>query len=422
MRLRLSLPEGPASTRLGALLRARFPGRTSPEHLLPNPENIGADAWVDEAWWRSGPLVVRARSNVHGALSELAEVLGDLSSPTNESTDPIDLTVIPSEAGGDRAIVVHLGSELVASGSTMAEVGRVTMLRLARLAIDRQPTAVHLHAALATSGGTVALIVGPRRSGKSTLVAAAGARGWAVHTDEQVALTLATGGLTGFPRPVALRSDVLDRLGALPDRPVPSLVPLTLLGRPAGPDELQATVLVLPVVDHHGPSTVPIDPAAAFMTLLSETLDADRHGAEGDAALADLAASVPAVGLRFGEPGSGVDLLEQVVRHPRDDIVVERLAGDPGGDPTALGGGFDDAGSVLLQRGAATGYGFGSGGVIVGSRSRALVEVDQVGFEVWRRMDGGTPLATIASELAADPSAVIGFAAALIDLNLLTSA
>lgn len=420
MRLKLSLPEAPPTGRVGRLFRSRFPGRVAPVQGVPEPRSIPDREWVEEAWWQAGPVTIRARATAMGDLTHLGEALGDLATPAPPTHGAEVLSLIRTRSEEVDSFVIHLGDELIATGDSVAQVARVSMLALGRRAIEARPDRLHLHAALAVRGDRAALILGPRQAGKSTLAAAAGLQGWVIHADEQVAMSMTDGGLVGFPRPVVLRADMVERMDLPPGRPMPEVVPLRLFGRPTHPAEVRPNILIVPEAGPGQPAMEEIEPAEAFMILLAETLDADRHGSVGDDALAALARSVPAMRLRFQEPAIGARLLDEVdLPSPATAPAVERVDGArrAEGLPSTL----PLSGRSRLCRGAATGYGFGSGGVIIGTSSRVLALVDPTGFSLWCRIDGRVCLDTLADEMGVDRIALTDFAAELSRLHLVES-
>lgn len=397
--------ERPSGSRLGRAIRHRFVGREVPVDPLPKPDDRTPADWEVIEYWRAGPVALRIRADSGKAMREVAEVLGDLATPISPVAGAHDLALLRVETDGPSDMLAYLDGDLVVTASSSPQAAQALMVVLARLATDAEPGAVHLHAALVELDSEAMLVVGPRGSGKSTLAAAAALAGATVHTDELVSLWSDRLAVTGFPRPITLRHDMVAAL-ALPDRsPAPGVVPLNLLGPRATGEALTPTALVFPTRDDDAPMVQPIEPHAAMARLVLEVLDVGR---DLDA-VAALAATVPAWQIAPKVPDDGPRLLLEV---------AEAVAATPVAAKRARGAAGTGDLTTALQRGEARGYGFSTGGVLLGATG-VVVQLDPVGFEYWRQAHGRAPVDTVVGDLEVDPAPFQSLSAELRALHLL---
>lgn len=186
---------------------------------------------------------------------------------------------------------------------------------------------MHLHAAALARGGAAALVLGKRRTGKSTLSAHLLQSGWCYLSDEMVAIDSDSPQISTYPKPVALRSGTLDLLPTLADHGLPirqhgagRLVRASALGRVSADDHPVGLIVLL----QPGPGSVdslelsiahPID--ALVEVMRDHVMDAERAGLGGVLSLGRLLAAATAIRLRSGALESVEKALEIHLSGPR---------------------------------------------------------------------------------------------------------
>lgn len=228
--------------------------------------------------------------------AELRAALTDLDRPA-PGTPTREIALQPVPDGGLR--LVDDGEEVLPHVAPELAVATLVWRLNAIAAADVAHVVLHA-GCVATSGGGIAL-PGASGAGKSTLTAAAVAAGFAYLTDEHASLSLRTGMLTPFPKPLDL--------GAR------GLVPASDL-RPGSLGEACAPAALVFPRFAAGSDTIrtPLDPPTSLLALCAQATNLPEVGGAGFAALAGLAEAVPAWQVTYGATGGGLD----TVRHAAD--------------------------------------------------------------------------------------------------------
>lgn len=249
--------------------------------------------------------------------------------------------------------------------------------------LDVEPQYLHLHAAAATLDGRVAIVAAPRDTGKSTTVAHLAARGWAFVTDEIVRLSRDTSEVSGYAKPLSVKPGGDELLPHLRPWMIPPLhedpdtfhfVPVGASGAALAQGGTAHVVILLrrppagsPIT---GPTSRELAPADAVVSLMQETLDAERSG---DAAhqLATLAARCHCYELTIGGPEATAELIEKLFQlDPVEPLDVTTL---PWSEALAPG-------VVSLEIGERT--------VVHQTSSGGIFALDAAATRVWRRLGG----------------------------------
>lgn len=264
---------------------------------------------------RALDLVVDVR--VPAALAPvLGPALADLGAPDVVATDHLDVQEV--RAGGGRvAWTMSWDGEVVATyDDPDGVVAGVVNVLSDRAAAALLATHAVVHAATVEVDGAAVLCVGASGAGKSTLAAAAALGGLGYVADEIGAVGDA-GVVRAFHRPVGLRAGGAAALGVeVPPGPFAVRYPFAVgaVGR-LSPDAPLGHIALL--ARHDGPpERIEVGPAPALFALSRQTLGGPR-GPGGSVAFRRLEAlvrRVPAVELRYADPGAGVELLRGLTR------------------------------------------------------------------------------------------------------------
>jgi hypothetical protein len=211
-------------------------------------------------------------------------------------------------------------------------------------ALDADPSALHLHAACATKDGRAVVIAAERNTGKTTTVAHLVERGWVFVTDEMVRLGRDDELVAGFSKPISIKPGGFELLPHLEANAIPpggssdvfafGFVPLGTSGAEIGRNGRPhlAVLLKRPDPQDQGaePVVSPLHPADAVVSLMQQTLDAERYH---DAAerLARLAAVSHCFTLSLGTPQASADAIDRLAAldpvAPLDVVVLPESAG-----------------------------------------------------------------------------------------------
>ena len=246
--------------------------------------------------------------------------------------------------------------------------------------LDSDPTALHLHAAAASRGSEAVIVVGESGSGKTTLVACLAAAGWSYITDEMVRFFPGAPTVTGFAKPLSIRSSSLDLVAAADaDLARDVLLGATVqaspleLGFSLADEALPRVILCtqVPFDDRRGaePLAAQIAPADAVVRMMSQTMDAERFGEAALEVLARLAARCDCYDLEVGEPDKMVALVGKLADSAaRSDLAVEIVSG-----------------SGRIAEDVTTAF-IGDGAAIWHSGSGKVIALDAPGCLVWRAL------------------------------------
>jgi hypothetical protein len=188
---------------------------------------------------------------------------------------------------------------------------------LSRTAIRNATSIVPLHAAAVERDGVFAVLSGPPRAGKTTLLLDLLGEGWSLVTDDLVPVDPETLTATPFAKPLSVRDPARWREVSggwavpewLPPPDQVGLVPATALRR-SEVDSYAPSVLVFP---HYDPDSSPaFRPLTAAETVAwcGDNLHTRGPGAPGVlAVLARLAAGAPGYAISYGSSAEALELL-----------------------------------------------------------------------------------------------------------------
>ena len=399
------------------------PGDTSVTNGTATPSDHVAAIWVPASIDGSvvaRRTVVRIADHGTGTGAELASALDASSSvdlagfPPAPDLDPIDISVHPF----DHPEGVLLRGPWDGDGSPVRRVVLADRVlgRLTRMHLDAGVGSVHLHAgAVVDDRGSAVILLGSSGAGKSTAVAYLVEAGLGLITDEQVEV-LDAQLVGGFTRPVAIKMQGLAFAPALVRARVEQdadasggrastagietvLVSPTWLGgrhRLVGRPRLLVALERADGVD--GTSITAVEPAAAFELLCANNLDLLRDPASSLAVLAQLAATIPTVRLRYGDSPSGAGgVLDGLARPPAfAEVAWSVSGGDDAGDdrtdqpvdgmPAILGPTHRRSADVLTVD-------VGGHVLLFHCTTRELVRLNEQAASVWRSLPAGLDVA-----------------------------
>ena len=283
-----------------------------------------------------------------------------------------------SEVDGPRWV---LGQPIGVTSKTLPAALAVLASEVNLASLGADPSHLHLHAAGAAKGGRAVLLHAPRDTGKTTTVVALAERGWALLSDEMLALDALADVVSAYPKPLSVKPNGVRQLQGLVDALIPStgdpavdVLHLTMAG--IGAEAVRSAhphlVVSLRRVEDGpaAPEARMIHPVDAVVQLMGDTLDAERFGPRAVEALSRLAAAAHCYQVRAGTPGRTVDLLEELFAMPGEERKITPL--EPS-DRTASG-----VVSVLIDERV----------VIHDTGSGRVLALDPIGTEVWLHHGG----------------------------------
>lgn len=329
----------------------------------------------------TGDLFFTVETNHEADRKLIDSLLCDLST---DETPPDKIAEYSLLRSGDGPAWASSGPRVTEHAPT-AELSSVLGLLMAGLnisALDAQPEKLHLHAGAAVRDRATVVIAAERNTGKTTTITQLVCRGWEFLTDEMVALGDPSDGIVGYPKPLSIKPHGQHHVGHLLDRLIPptgSAVAIRFvaassagatLGSPAPP-----RLIVLLKRDSFAAAYPPVrvrelHPVDAVVSLMQETLDAERYG---DAAirLAQLAVESRCVEIWAGSPDATVDAIEEAFARPSvDPLSVERMPPSLALKP-----------SVVTVR-------IGDRAVVHDLDSGRIFALDAVGTRVWEQIAG----------------------------------
>lgn len=300
--------------------------------------------------------------------------------------------------------------------------------RFTRARLDADTVNPRLHGgAVADPDGRGVLVLGSSGSGKSTLVASLAASGLHLLNDEQVAVFRSAEMVAGFTRPVAVKpgggvhlpaavrpdvpdvdhtqlvsADTLGTVHALTARPVLIVLPDRFSASPParGEDAVRWTVL---------------EPGQALEELCANNLDLVTRPAEGLAAFAWLAATVPVVRLHYADVADAVPVVVHMLGEPPaiDPLEWSVTKASDENDPPVVGAGDVGFDAVVRVADAVQTVRLGSQVFLFHPESRQLVELNGSGGALWDTL----PWPDLAVD-DPDLAAVTGFALDLVERGM----
>jgi hypothetical protein len=367
----------------------------------------------------------------------------------------------PSESSTThRMHELWLGPDLRTRSTDLRRLEDRVLRNLNLWVLEAEPELVHLHAGALARDGAVVLLVGPSGAGKSTLTTALVSAGWTYLSDEMIGVGIDDGGLISYPRPLTLKPGSWATFARLPSVPEPGSTSSSIDRVHIAPGELAIdgpiasrwpTPTLVLLVGHDtdlGPDALvsvhPVGVAATVEALVAESLDLERAGREGVAALVALATGSRRAALRAGpDLEAAVDAIAALVAAPpatdappaTADIGAPQVADSvhylpPGTGGTLLDPAALDGASTLGPSRDVHTWTVSDGGLLYDAGRGLLVRVDERAAALWTLLgDGSTPHA-LAAEMAAAGVAdatdledtLIAFARSLAAQGLLQSA
>lgn len=261
-----------------------------------------------------------------------------------------------------------------------------------RLSLDHDTDRLHLHCAALELNDRGILISAASGTGKTTLAAALATNGWSYLSDESVALDVEPVRVSGFPKPLMIKMgarELLPQLGAHRvaidvDDDVNWHVPASALSAPVVQRSSPAIVVILHRSDDGrtdvATEPVPLGRADAVVSLMAETLDAQRFGPEAVHVLAQLVAQSTCVHMAVGPTEQAEATLRALSQQPARPAELS-LFGAPREPPQ---------GEWLIP--ASVRSASIDGRVVAhNSDTGAIVALDEVGSGVWLALLGEPP-------------------------------
>ena len=379
------------------------PGRRGARHPFPPPPIAGSLLLTDSiravgstdghcftGTFRAGAATFvvecpsdRVRDAVEALLVDLAE---------HPSTD--DPFVVSLDADPTSDWVTIRGGEQVREPQPPESVLASLVTVVSRLALDAEPERLHLHCAALALHGRGVLISAPSGIGKSTLAAGMVLRGWTYVSDEAVGIESRSTTATGFAKPIVIKADGNDLLPEL-DAARVSLahddhewcVPASALDAAIAPETEPAVVVALQRSadgDTQAPPTAsPLHAADAVVTLMGQTMDAERFGPDAVTVVAHLAARSRCVRLSVGPLDAAVSLLAEAVASPHDPLDVHVFP-PHGSQPDDVSPGWSVPAQVRSVM-------IGDRAVVHDTVGGSIVALDEAGTAVWQALHGEAP-------------------------------
>lgn len=304
--------------------------------------------------------------------------------------DPATVTVatLTDADGGQLALSIR-DQEFPARPPDAALAALVTAT--SRLALDNDPSRLHLHGAGLARNGRGVVISATSGTGKTTLAAALAADGWAYVSDEALAFGLQSTSLSGFAKPLMIKpggghvlphlrgarvgfDDDVDTWWHIPASAIPTEIA----------SELEPTLVVLlqRVMGPFDESKVaPLHAADAVVALMGETMDPERFGPSAVIALAELASRARCVTMTVGALDSEVAHVNRLIDQPPFATPLRVL--DPGAAGPAAGWSVPPTVlTVVLDERA----------VVHDTAGGSIVALDDAGSALWRAFYGDQPM------------------------------
>lgn len=268
-------------------------GAESRMHRAPSTPPDGMTQWTGRA--DDGSLIV-----VRWWPTDEVDVEAELQA----RWPPLGLRVLAVPGTGEPESTIELSfpggqPDVVVDGRPSAGGWDRVESELGLFAAERLSGVVAVHAAVLEIDAGAIVIAGASRTGKTTLCVAAAEAGIIIHSDEFALVDVASGMVSGWPRPMRVRTTN----GAV-------RVPLDPTDARAVPVALVALV----AYDPEGPGLHELESGEVTMGLLANTVCARRRPEESFATLVALARRARGVG---GTRGNADESLTELVRRAR---------------------------------------------------------------------------------------------------------
>jgi hypothetical protein len=207
---------------------------------------------------------------------------------------------LESHDGGQRLVV----AELVVLDDVHPSHAAATLLWRLSVIAGESTTHLVLHAAAVAEGDDVVLLPGASGTGKSTLAAAAVEAGLDYLTDEHAAVSLVTGGVVPFARPIDLGAG--------------GLVPASSLRTGSVSAGGRVAAVVFPRFDGTAPTdAAPLPPVDALLALCAHATNLRRVGGEGFVQLARIVTDAQVLRVTYGRTDEALGVVRQVLTAAR---------------------------------------------------------------------------------------------------------
>ncbi len=298
---------------------------------------------VPESWTVETPVVHALRSRLRVRSDEplvgryVEQVLRSLlavgDDPEHPSAQPDHLHAVHTfdvVTEGQGPIRLLLDGDEVGATTTLDAAMSYLQWSINQVAIDEADAMVLLHASAVRLAERVAVFPAASNSGKSTLAAGMVRAGLGYLTDEAVAVDLATGAVTAYPKPVSLDPGSWPLFADLEPHIEGETEPFFLNEWHLDPSSLHpdalrhhpATRIVLVAFPRYvagGPTRFePLSRAEGLLLLLQNSFNMSTAGGPGLAVLAGIAASAHVVRLTVGDLESAVDLIRTALVQNHD--------------------------------------------------------------------------------------------------------
>lgn len=352
--------------------------------------------WYLSGMERDGKLT---RSFVAGSASfrvrcpsvAIREVVEALFVDMHGGDSEADVVEVAIKDRGDDTFRLELDGSRNFGEQTLNSTLTSLVTAVSRLALDSDPTRLHLHCAALVREGRGVLISAPSGTGKTTLAAALIQGGWSYVSDEAVALELGSDRAIGFAKPLTIKPGGGHLVPTLESARVIATdqdawwhVPVSAATARIEP-WLEPTVVVILEMgteeDWNNPKgALPLHPADAVVALMSQTMDAERFGSEAVLVLAKLAARCRCIQLRVGPLTALSVEIESAARLVPDDLAVRELVRPA---PTEM--------SEWSVPDTVVSLSIGERVVIHDTAGGAIVALDEAGASAWLALHGAAP-------------------------------
>ncbi|MGM9481721.1 HprK-related kinase A [Roseateles sp. NT4] len=282
---------------------------------------------------RLPPFVARLQSDVPRVAQDLMRLYGEFALGRDDEFADFHLTV--NYDRGLHALWRRLAGRRQARFSTDGLAAFTTLpatqaFHMVEWGLNWAVTAhahhfVVYHAAVLERGGRALVLPAPPGSGKSTLTAALGQRGWRLLSDELALLDPRDGQLYGLARPVNLKNQAIALMqafapGAVMTAPVPDTLKGTLSLMKAPGDAIsrvhegaRPAWVVVPSFEPGAEAVLEALPKAqAHLLLADQAFNYDIHGVDGFEATADLVDRVDCWGFTYSRLDDAIAVFDRL--------------------------------------------------------------------------------------------------------------
>ena len=230
------------------------------------------------------------------------------------SSNAENICVIERQATGWK---IDVFGDLVVTETDPWRVATFVRNQLVLRAADDATGLIPVHAAVLARGSSALLLVGPSGAGKTTLTVELIAAGWRYGSDDLAPLSIKSGRVVPFPKPLkVVSSGAPARLATLWEPPswLPP-GPVTLLPASVFPLTQHADLAVeyMAFVRFDRSTAATLDPVSSGIALSAVARNVRRIQPEGLRTLAAICQRVPAAKVAFRSPSEGAALIQSMV-------------------------------------------------------------------------------------------------------------